>query len=248
MNLIPAFLTILLAQAGPSPAKEAVPARLFSGHSAPVCDVSISPDARLLATASFDGSLKIWNVGDGAERATLTGHRGRVLSVTFSPDGHFLLSGGEDGTARLWDTPRDQAGVLAVQAAPVETFVLHPASGRLVTVASDGAILTWELAGGRRGLVLEPRLRGLRALAVGPAGYLVAGAGTDRLVRIWDLTPPAVKSKSQLPTKDLALISRGDKWRLKRGLAAPARGWNKPGFDASGWESLPLVTARRRKS
>ena len=239
MNLIPALLTILLAQAGPSPAKEAVPARLFSGHSAPVCDVSISPDARLLATASFDGSLKIWNVGDGVERATLTGHRGRVLSVTFSPDGHFLLSGGEDGTARLWDTPRDQAGVLAAQAAPVETFVLHPASGRLVTAASDGAILTWELAGGRQGLVLEPRLRGLRALAVGPAGYLVAGAGTDRLVRIWDLTPPAVKSKSQLPTKDLALISRGDKWRLKRGLAAPARGWNKPGFDASGWESLP---------
>ncbi|MEC8896101.1 MAG: WD40 repeat domain-containing protein [Planctomycetota bacterium] len=239
MNLIPAFLTIVLAQVGPSPAKEAVPVRLFSGHSAPVYDVSISPDARLLATASFDGSLKIWNVRDGMERATLSGHRGKVMSVTFSSAGNFLLSGGEDGTARLWDAPRDQAGVLVAQAAPVEAFVLHPASGRLVTAASDGAVLTWELAGDRRGLVLEPRLKGLRALAVGPAGYLVAGAGTDRLVRIWDLTPPAVKSEGKPPTKDLELISRGDKWRLKRGLAAPARGWNKLGFEDAAWESLP---------
>ena len=51
MNLIPAFLTILLAQAGSGPS-EARPPRQLSGHSAPVYDVSISPDARLVATAS----------------------------------------------------------------------------------------------------------------------------------------------------------------------------------------------------
>lgn len=238
MNLIPAFLTILLAQAGSGPSEAGSP-RQLSGHSAPVYDVSISPDARLVATASFDGSLKVWNVADGAERATLRGHKGKAMSVTFSPDSHFLLSGGEDGTARLWDAPRDQAEVLAAQAAPVETFVLHPASGRLVTAASDGAVLTWESYGARRGLLLEPRTAGLRALAVGPSGYLVAGGGEDRIVRIWDFTPPPVLSKDGLLRKNLALISRGDKWRLKRGTAAPAPGWNKPGFDASGWESLP---------
>ena len=63
MNLIPAFLTILLAQAGSGPS-EAGPPRQLSGHSGPVYDVSISPDARLVATASFDGSLKVWNVAD----------------------------------------------------------------------------------------------------------------------------------------------------------------------------------------
>ena len=111
MNLIPALLTILLAQADSASSAAEQPVRIFSGHAAPVYDVSISPDARLLATASSAGALKIWNMGDGAERATLSGHKGKVMSVTFSPDGHFLLSGGEDGTVKLWDAPRHHAEV-----------------------------------------------------------------------------------------------------------------------------------------
>ena len=89
------------------------------------------------------------------------------------------------------------------------------------------------------GLLLDPRMMVVRALAVGPTGYLGAAAGDDGIVRLWDLTPPAVSSAPGSPTKGVALISPGDKWRLKRGTAAPAPGWNKPDFDASTWENLP---------
>lgn len=239
MNLIPVFFIALLAQADSVPSTVGEPVQVFSGHSAPVYDVSISPAGRLLATASFDGTLKVWNISDGVQRAICTGHKGKVMSVVFSPDGGLLLSGGEDKTVKLWNAPQDVAAALAVQGAPVEAVALHPKSGRMVTAASDGTLLAWDLAGRKKDRKLEPSVPGLRALAVGPAGNLVATAGDDRIVRVWDFTPPPVKPKSGLPTKELALIKPGDKWRFKRGKTPLPADWNKPGFDASGWEALP---------
>jgi hypothetical protein len=70
--------------------------------------VVCAPDARRLASASLDGTIKIWDLETGQDVLTLHGHP-EVFALAFSPDGRRLASGGNDNTIRIWDaTPLSQ--------------------------------------------------------------------------------------------------------------------------------------------
>jgi WD40 repeat protein len=67
--------------------------------------IAFSPDGKLLASGSNDGTVQLWDPAIGAARSTLKlkGYTNGVWSVAFSPDGKLLASGYDYGTVRLWD-------------------------------------------------------------------------------------------------------------------------------------------------
>ena len=76
---------------------------VLRGHDDLVLSVAFSPDSKILASASADSSIKLWNVATGVCEVTLVGHSNKVLSLGFSPWGKYLVSGGSDNTVRVWD-------------------------------------------------------------------------------------------------------------------------------------------------
>jgi WD40 repeat protein len=65
--------------------------------------MAFSPNGQIVATASKDGDVRLWDLTTGVQRRTLKGHFGSINAVAFSPDGQMVVSASRDGTVRLWN-------------------------------------------------------------------------------------------------------------------------------------------------
>ena len=81
-----------------------IPRHYFYGHRLSVNDCCFSPNGKYLATASEDGTIKIWSVRTALLLRTIEGHIGAVRSCAFALDSRALVSCGVDKTIRIWDT------------------------------------------------------------------------------------------------------------------------------------------------
>jgi WD40 repeat protein/uncharacterized caspase-like protein len=76
---------------------------IIKGHGKAITKVAFSRDAKLVASAGTDNTIKIWDVATQRESKTLTGHTAGIESMDFSPDGKLLASASDDGSTFLWD-------------------------------------------------------------------------------------------------------------------------------------------------
>ncbi|OKO84344.1 c-type cytochrome [Bradyrhizobium sp. AS23.2] len=158
------------------------PDRVFEGHTAPIVSLAVSPDGARLASASWDHTVRVWSLGDGAQQV-LEGHVQNVNGVAFTLDGRSLVSVGYDCELRIWRL---------VGGAPSVTTLASPLN--VVAVAPDGEIVTGGADGKLRFLTSEGQESGevqagqtpIVALGISPDGTSVAAAGIGGGVAIID--------------------------------------------------------------
>ena len=161
--------------------------RVLTGHTSWVGSVTWSPDARQVASAGGDRSLRIWDVATGASVRVIAAHKRDVWSVAWSPDGRLIATAGRDGTARLWDVSTGATvQVLAGHPGDVWSVAWSPDASRLLTAGADGTIRLWNTATGSHAQAFVGHVGAVRAACWSPDGLWIATAGIDRTVRIWN--------------------------------------------------------------
>ncbi|KAL4937755.1 hypothetical protein BDV06DRAFT_215643 [Aspergillus oleicola] len=159
----------------------------LEGHSGGVYSVAFSPDSQLLASGSFDDTVRLWNPATGALYLTLEGHLDIVSSVAFSPDGRLLASGSEDNTVRLWDLA---TGVLHLtlkgHSKTVSSVAFSPDGQLLASGSEDNTIRLWHPLTGAKNKILRGHTDTVHSVAFSPNGQLLASGSYDNSIRLWD--------------------------------------------------------------
>jgi COMPASS component SWD3 len=153
--------------------------------------VRISPDGKWIASASADGTAKIWDASTGAHLETLVGHMAGVSCLAWAPDSNTLATGSDDKAIRLWDrvtgspahavAHRDNPS--AVAAAAMKGLTGKAAARRArVGVPGEG------VRGGRTGRgPLLGHHNYVYCLAFSPKGNILASGSYDEAVFLWDV-------------------------------------------------------------
>ncbi len=167
----------------------------LSGHTAAVNGVAFSPDGKRVATASNDGTAKVWDATTGKELFTLKGHTGPVTSITYRPDGKHIATSSEDGTVRLWDPATGQE-LLTIRAHTdqIRRVVYSRDGKRLVTAggrfmqaaSSDQTAKVWDADTGQLLFTFTGHTKNVLCVAFSPDGTRVASSGDEEVAQVWD--------------------------------------------------------------
>ncbi|OQR99703.1 WD-40 repeat-containing protein [Achlya hypogyna] len=209
--------------------------RTLSGHKAPVTDMEFAPFApALLATASDDATINVWDTATDACVTTLAGHTKGVRCLSFHPTAaNVVATGALDATVRLWDVETATARETIAKFDDAPFNVAFNADGSLFATVTRDKVLR----------IVDPRLNQTVAMACAHAGskaqrvvwctqqaspvVLTVGfsARSERQLSLWDarnlldpLTTTTIDTSGSalLPLYDASsnvvyLVGRGDR-------------------------------------
>jgi serine/threonine protein kinase len=167
----------------PSPTQGAL-LYTYKQHTGPVMAVAWSPDGRLIASASDDETIQLWESHNGKSLATYLS--GIVRALAWARDSRYLAIGSKDKTVQIWDT---RAGKLFVAYTPhklwVRAVAWSPDGRYLASSSDDNTIQVWDVTKGKPLMTYRGHSDSVCALAWSPDSARIASASDDNTVHVW---------------------------------------------------------------
>ncbi|KAJ8101835.1 Aldehyde/histidinol dehydrogenase [Lipomyces tetrasporus] len=168
-----------------------VPKRSLHGHSHIVQDAVISSDGLYAISASWDKTMRLWELKTGKTIHRFVGHTSDVLSVSFSSDNRQIVSGSRDKTIKLWNILAECKYTITDKGhsdwVSTVRFSPNPANPLIVSAGWDKLVKVWNLELAELQTDHVGHTGYINALTISPDGTLCASGGKDGSTMLWDL-------------------------------------------------------------
>jgi guanine nucleotide-binding protein subunit beta-2-like 1 protein len=164
--------------------------RRLTGHRHHVSDLCLSNDGKYGLSASWDGSLRLWDLETGVAERKFHSHTKDVLSVAFSGDNRQIVSGARDKTIKVWNTIGEcKVTIDDAHADWVSAVRFSPSTENPLFVSAgwDKTVKVWGLADFKERFALHGHTGYVNTVTVSPDGSLCASGGKDGVANLWDL-------------------------------------------------------------
>ncbi|KAI8819010.1 WD40-repeat-containing domain protein [Fimicolochytrium jonesii] len=162
----------------------------LEGHASRIWDVTSNKTGTLLASASGDGTVKLWDHRPGkvACSSTLEENQGDVYSVRIHPAGRHVVTGGYDKTTRLYDIER---GVVVKSFTghqlSVSQTIFNPLGNLVISGSKDNTIKFWDIVSGLCIRTITSHLGEVTCVEMSSNGTLLLSSSKDNSNRLWDI-------------------------------------------------------------
>ncbi len=168
--------------------------RILQGHSAPVNAVVINPQGNIIASASDDKTIKLWNLQTGEFIHTFFGHSATVDAVAISPDGRMMVSGSFDRKVIEWKLDkkamirefyRDFGSPYSHRYGSVYSVAFSCDSGAIASASGDKSIKLWNQRNGALVQKLSGHSDKVLSVSFRPQSMMLASGSADKTIKMW---------------------------------------------------------------
>jgi WD40 repeat protein len=184
--------------------------KTFKGHAGAVHSARFNSEGDLIATASFDGSVIIWEVATGRDLYRTEGLGSPILATIFRPGYTQLVFGDSDGNVVVWDFAAEVFNYeFGSHSAAVLSLAYDPIGNYLASGGADGKIKIWKTSESylQKKIELNGQSGWIYSLAFLSSGTELISGASDRSLILWDISSGEIRQRMDGHTDEVQSVS-----------------------------------------